>query len=234
MGQLRYYDEVDIQNIASTCRLLINTDKKLKVSDMSNFLKCNEPTNRKVNSNAKDIYVKYYEDISSYRINKSSVNSSYYADYPSLTYEDGYDYADYIFAGWFTSDDLTTSIFDATSGGAYAKFINIDTLQASFQVSAGTTAESDNTSLGIIFGIIDTDLSSVGLIYSYEGADETFIHNTKVYTGLNAAGNKIYSKAFNNRCHYLTRQILSNVPNNLFGTPISFKTAFVTLDDTLV
>lgn len=235
MGQLRYYDEDDIQKIADSTRFLIGNESKLKVSQMGDFLKNNEVRLKKVDSDYNNVCYKYYEDISPYRQNKNS--NGYYTDYPSLTYEDGIDYTQYIFAGWFNAPySATTTINNSkVSGPAYAKFIPASLLNLKVQLGSGTTMESPSALIRMISTIFDTNLSK--LVYSLKvGNEESRLYtSTSIYYGLYAGSDyKFFAKDVNPFATYITAVIPDAIENKYFSDVLTMKAGYITLDNTIV
>jgi len=235
MGQLRYYDEDDIQKIADSCRYLIGSERRLKTSEMGDFLKNHEIKTRKVNSDYKNIYYKYYDDISPYRQHKDT--NGYYVDYPSLTYEDGSDYNQYIFAGWFhTKNSTTTTILNATtSGPAYAKFIPASLLSSKVQLGTGTTMDSAFAPIRILSCILDLALAKLACSLKIENEESVIYTSTNIYVGLYAGANyKFFAKDMNPYATYISAIVPNSIANEHFSDILTIKTGYVTIDNTLV
>ena len=83
-------------------------------------------------SEAEDITAVYVSDISSYRVD-SNGDGHYDADFSAIAP------AGTIFAGWYTDEELTTTLAeDVTSGAAYAKFVDANVLKVRWQYNDDT------------------------------------------------------------------------------------------------
>lgn len=235
MAQLRYYDEADIQKIADSTRKLIGNESKLKVSEIGDFLNNNEVKIRKVNCDHNNIYYKYYEDISPYRKNKNT--NGYYIDYPSLTYEDGIDYTQYIFAGWFDTKYSTTTTITSSkvSGPAYAKFIPASLLTVQVQLGGGTTLDSPSTYIRIVSTVLDLNLSKLACSLKF-GNEETKIYTSNsIYYGLYAGADyKFFAKDINPFATYISAVVPDAIENKYFSDILTIKAGYITIDNTLV
>ena len=96
--------------------------------------------------NENKAYIKYYNDISKYRINKYEADKNgdlWYKDYPLLEYSDGRDYQKWMFFGWYEDEQCTKAIsLDKLDGAAYAIFYPISTTIIKGTVEPGVTMQS--------------------------------------------------------------------------------------------
>ena len=105
-----------------------------------------------------------------------------------------------IFAGWFTDETCTTAYTEDT-GKAYAKFIDEKILTVKAQISSGTTANSEKTSIRFITSVDSLKYQNVGFKITFNG-NTIDKQMTKVYTTLNANGKKISPKVFSEDSNY--------------------------------
>lgn len=157
---------------------------------------------------------------------------------------DNYTYPEkegYVFAGWYISDEefsLENALgVSETTGVAYAKFVDAKVLQAMWQMTAGTTAESETTNLRFITTVDSLNYQSVGFDITLNGKTISCTTNT-VYehiSGNTEEGTQFYSPTvFSNTSKYFMTYALNNVPKTAFGTQFTVTPKWVTLDGTTV
>ena len=137
-----------------------------------------------------------------------------------------------IFAGWFTDETCTTAYTEDT-GKAYAKFIDENILTVKAQISSGTTANSEKTSIRFITSVDSLKYQNVGFKITCNG--KTIDRKmTKVYTAINAGGTKVKPTVFSKDSMYMEAYALNNIPNNAFGKKFTVTPYYTTLDGTVV
>ena len=113
-------------------------------------------------------YIKEYTDVKTYR-KAETVDGSGEVKYvftaPTLTVDAGDDYADFVFAGWFTDNTCETPLgkTDVTTETAYAKFVPRDTLSVKFQTANATVTDTEHT--------VDTNVGAIRFISSVDSLD---------------------------------------------------------------
>ena len=137
-----------------------------------------------------------------------------------------------IFAGWFTDSTCTTP-YTGDSGKAYAKFIDEKILTVKAQISSGTKADSEKTSIRFITSVDSLKYQNVGFKITYNGKtiDKQM---TKVYSTLNANGKKVYPSVFSADSNYMEAYALNNIPNSAFGEKFTVTPYYTTQDGTIV
>ncbi len=137
-----------------------------------------------------------------------------------------------IFAGWFTDETCTTAYTEDT-GKAYAKFIDENILTVKAQISSGTTANSEKTSIRFITSVDSLKYQNVGFKITFNGKtiDKQM---TKVYTALNANGKKISPKVFSEDSNYMEAYTLNNIPQSAFSKEFTVTPYYTTQDGTIV
>ena len=137
-----------------------------------------------------------------------------------------------IFAGWFTDETCTTAYTEDT-GKAYAKFIDENILTVKAQISSGTTANSEKTSIRFITSVDSLKYQNVGFKITCNGKtiDKQM---TKVYTALNAGGKKIKPTVFSEDSNYMEAYTLNNIPQSAFGKEFTVTPYYTTQDGTIV
>lgn len=133
----------------------------------------------------------------------------------------------YIFAGWYTDEDCT-DIYTADTADEettlYARWIDENVLSVKAQIVAGTTEESDSTTVRFISTVDTLDYSQSGFIISYtkDGTEyETAVSVTKVYSAIKANGQALSANVFSPDSEYFTAYALRNIPNAYFDTEIT-------------
>lgn len=237
MGQLRYYNEADIQRIADSARELLGTQSKFKVAELENALLMSK---KSVPINCYGIYSKYFDNISPYRngIQASDGSwTSYHTNYPTLTYEDGYDYQEYIFYGWYTDAMCTQRLnADKYSGGAYAKFVSNKNIAITFISSPYTPLnENGSADLRLAFPLPDLDLSAVGVYYSYNGSAYTFNWSSTAVKAISPSKDPDFF-IFNDRLDskYFFTANFTNIGAGNFAKYFTVSAAIRTYDNTIV
>ena len=92
-------------------------------------------------------------------------------------YRSGYRYTaperdGYVFAGWFVDQEMTEPLPEnATTGYAFASFVDAQVLSVKCQLSDGTTAQSEQTDLRLLTAISTLQLQQVSFQISWEDAE---------------------------------------------------------------
>ena len=179
----------------------------------------------------KDDCAVYYEDISVYRA------------------ESGYTAPDapegYIFAGWYKDEACTKE--NAVQKGetklaAYAKFVDAKLLTVKAQITAGTTAESESTSIRFVTAIDNKNYRKIGFkinIYKDSGIDERDYSDNIVYKRLSVMVDEKTTKytpqnLFCATATFFRAQIINKVPKANFDTEFEVTPYWETLDGTVV
>lgn len=145
----------------------------------------------------------------------------------------------FVFAGWFTDARCTTALGeDVKDGAAYAKFVDADALTVNFQVTAGTTAESETTNLRLLTTVESTDLACVGFIITYGEKTLDAKLSTTVYKsvkGSTAADTFTYGpQYFSGVSEYFATYSITDVPTVAFNETFTVVPTWTTLDGTVV
>ena len=142
----------------------------------------------------------------------------------------------YVFAGWYTDAALTQPMAaDVTTGYAYAKFMNADMLTVKWQITNGTTAESDSTDLRMLTSVDALTYNSVAFEISISGVTQTVTSN-RVYESVRAGDSLITDPAtiFCADAEYFVTFTLLGVSQRLYSTDITITPSWETLDGTVV
>jgi len=171
----------------------------------------------------------------------SNISVSSEADYYDITsYRSGSEYtaptkAGKIFAGWFTDNTFETAVADdVTTGYAYAKFVDANLLAPKYQLSAGTTAQSDSTNVRVMLGVDTLDYSDLGFEIEYKASEYPY-NSTTVYSGI-SVGNTVEepSTYFGSEANYMLPYVLRGLTNENFDETFTVRAYWVTLDGTKV
>lgn len=142
----------------------------------------------------------------------------------------------YVFAGWFTDDTFQTPVeMDVTTGWAYAKFLDAQTLTVKFQLTAGTTAQSGYTDLRMLTAVGDLQLRGVSFRINLDGVSRYPSSNT-VYEQVRAGDTIIDSPSavFGEDARYFVTYTLTGVPQSAFDMEFVITPRWQTLDGTKV
>ena len=144
-----------------------------------------------------------------------------------------------IFAGWYTDADYTTPVADdATTGYAYAKFVDAALLTTKCQARAGATAESKSTDLRMMLAVDGLDYTNVGFDVAYNGntykGESTTVFKKIVVTDNETQYTYNPSDFFGNSAIYMLSCILTDIPQENFNKTIAVTPYWTTLDGTKV
>lgn len=149
----------------------------------------------------------------------------------------------YVFAGWFLDKACTKSVGASaktvSQETVYAKFVDEKLLGVKAQISANTTAASENTDIRFVSAVDTLDYQKVGFVIEQEGMQSRDRSSKVVYAALSVyyeGDSQSYTpgKIF---CETATRfktYTLTGVPNAKFGVPFEVTAYWVTLDGTRV
>lgn len=141
-----------------------------------------------------------------------------------------------VFAGWYTDAAMTQPLSaNDTEGHAYAKFVDEKVLTARWQITAGTTADSESTDLRILTSVDSLGYDSVGFVVAIGTAEHTLTTN-RVYSQIRA-GDKLISSAsavFGEQSRYFMTYMLTDVPQGMYDADITVTPCWITLDGTMV
>ena len=142
----------------------------------------------------------------------------------------------YVFAGWYQDIDSTVPVSSTrTIGWGYAKFVDEETLTVKFQLTAGTTAESEKTDLRLLTAVDGLQYSQVAFLVDVGGTAQTLSSNT-VYEQVRA-GEALISSAdqlFGPDAMYFVTYTLLNIPQGAFDATFTVVPSWTTLDGTVV
>ena len=137
-----------------------------------------------------------------------------------------------IFAGWFTDSTCQTAYTEKT-GKAYAKFIDEKILTVKAQISSGTTASSEKTSIRFITSVDSLKYQNVGFKITCNG--KTIDRKmTKVYTAINAGGAKVKPTVFSKDSKYMEAYTLNNITKDDYDKAFTVTPYYTTQDGTIV
>lgn len=144
-----------------------------------------------------------------------------------------------IFAGWYTDADYTTPVADdATTGYAYAKFVDAALLTTKCQARAGATAESESTDLRMMLAVDGLDYTNVGFDVAYNGntykGESTTVFKKIVVTDNETQYTYNPSDFFGDSAIYMLSCILTDIPQENFDKTIAVTPYWTTLDGTKV
>ncbi len=136
-----------------------------------------------------------------------------------------------IFAGWYT-DDTYKTVFNNTTGTAYAKFVDAKMLTVKFQWSL-----PDHNALRFVSSIDHLDYIDVGFIINGTYGNSAIVDKKKsvssVFTGITANGVRITPDVFCDTSQYFFTYTIRNMDGNTSLT-WNIKPYFVTPDGTTV
>lgn len=144
-----------------------------------------------------------------------------------------------IFAGWYTDAGYTTPVADdATTGYAYAKFVDEALLTTKCQARAGATAESKSTDLRMMLAVDGLDYTNVGFDVAYNGntykGESTTVFKKIVVTDNETQYTYNPSDFFGSSAIYMLSCILTDIPQENFNKTIAVTPYWTTLDGTKV
>lgn len=156
-------------------------------------------------------------------------------------------YEDYIFAGWYSKDDMEAPLKgDFTDKAAYAKFVPADLLSVDTKATEGTTFSSEKADICFITAVDTLNYAKVGFDFVVEGENRPGRQSDKVYEELDAEVNaeeneeenaedvETQSSVFGETANYFMAYTLTDVPNTAFGHGITAIPYWVTMDGTRV
>ena len=144
-----------------------------------------------------------------------------------------------VFAGWFADAEYTTP-FTATTGEAYAKFVDAGIMTVKKQFNTGATKEADTVNIRFLTAIKDTKLASVSFNVALASQSKSWpMTETTAYSSvLEEAGGVAVatdaSSVFGSDATYFVVHTLTGIPNAVFGDAFTAAVSWVTLDGTVV
>ena len=147
-------------------------------------------------------------------------------------------YKDWIFAGWYTDANCTTTVGKTvTEGTYYAKYVPSEVLSAKCQVSAETTDTSPTSQLRIVSTVDSLKYSKVGFDIVFN--NKTIQYSTsKVFSKIEAATDGVAygfsPNIFDLQSEYFITATLINIKNENFDEGFLIKPYWVTKDGTKV
>lgn len=157
------------------------------------------------------------------------------------------EYADYIFAGWYTDEKCNVAVSQQLVGekvtdknkAAYAKFVPKQVLGVNAQIPSSKGFSSETSNIRFVTTVDSLQYQEVGFDLLIKGV-KLNAKTTKVYKRLYAmddSGNKIKSyipKHINSESEYFMACVVTGVKNKDFGTGLVATPYWVTLDGTKV
>lgn len=157
------------------------------------------------------------------------------------------EYADYIFAGWYTDEKCNVPVSQKLVGtkiteenkAAYAKFVPKQILSVNAQIPSSTEFSSETSNIRFVTTVDSLCYQEVGFDLLIKGV-KLNAKTTKVYKRLYAmddSGNKIKSyipKHIDSESEYFMACVVTGVKNKDFGTGLVATPYWVTLDGTKV
>lgn len=141
-----------------------------------------------------------------------------------------------VFAGWFADAAMTEPLAkETTTGYAYAKFMDSETLTLKFQVTAGTSAESKFTNLRLLTAVADLDLQWVSFDLAV-GENNRVLRSTHVYSEIVGNGVSLGSadRYFGPDAAYYATFTIAEVPQENFDSVFAVTPGWMTQDGTWV
>ena len=146
----------------------------------------------------------------------------------------------YIFAGWYQDADCTEPLsVDTKEGKAYAKFVDETVLTVKAQITAGTTADSEQADIRFVTTVDTLDYEKVGFEVTANGITKTFGSNI-VYKQLYAVdSNDVLTtykpnEQFSTTSTYFKACTIKGVLNRSFDVEWNVRPYWVTNDGTIV
>ena len=136
-----------------------------------------------------------------------------------------------LFAGWFTDETCTTE-YTATTGYAYAKFIDEKVLTMKFQVA------NDGSAVRFISSLDSDKYSQIGFNFTGTYGNAVISAHTKttnsLYNKITAAGESMLPTVFSNESNYFFTYTVRGMTNASTESTWNVTPFFVTLDGTTV
>ena len=144
--------------------------------------------------------------------------------------------AGYVFGGWYEDADCKEPLSE--SGAAYAKLVDADVLGVKAQITARTTAVTEKQDIRFVTTVDSLNYQNVGFEITINGVTKTKESNT-VYTRLYAVGDTgevlTYEPTeFSDESAYFEAFTVRDVPQISYGTVITARAYWTTLDGTVV
>lgn len=149
----------------------------------------------------------------------------------------------YVFAGWYTDAEYTTPVeADATSGQAYAKFVQSEVLTVKCQLPIDANRTAPTTSLRLVTSVDTLNYQYVGFELEYTLEDKTYEKTFKtknVKKTIKATGDDgkeiTYSpNEFSTASTYMMALKINNIPSEIYELPLTITPYWITLDGTVV
>lgn len=149
----------------------------------------------------------------------------------------------YVFAGWYTDAEYTTPVeADATSGQAYAKFVQSEVLTVKCQLPLDANRTEPTTSLRLVTSVDTLNYQYVGFELEYTLEDKTYektfktknVKKTIKATGDDGKEITYYPNEFSNASTYMMALKINKIPSEIYELPLTITPYWITLDGTVV
>lgn len=142
----------------------------------------------------------------------------------------------YVFAGWFVDPELTEPLDESvTTGSAYARFVDAQTLTVKCQLTKGTTAASSQADLRLLTGIDSAYYQYVFFVVQY-GETEKRLVSDRMYEQLLVNDKPLdsASKLFGKDAARFMACTLPGITQDSFDMEITVIPGWCTMDGTVV
>lgn len=149
----------------------------------------------------------------------------------------------YVFAGWYTDAEYTTPVeADATSGQAYAKFVQSEVLTVKCQLPIDANRTEPTTSLRLVTSVDTLNYQYVGFELEYTLEDKTYektfktknVKKTIKATGDDGKEITYYPNEFSTASTYMMALKINKIPSEIYELPLTITPYWITLDGTVV
>ncbi len=144
-----------------------------------------------------------------------------------------------LFAGWFTDSTCKTA-YKASTGFAYAKFVDAGVLASLAQIPADTEYDTEVTKMRLVSTVDSSRYKTVGFIIEVEGSTKgaTTVSTRNVYEAIKTTeGGVEFTKTptdINPNSKYFFTYTITDIDNENFDTKIYVTPYWITLDGTQV
>ena len=143
---------------------------------------------------------------------------------------------DKVFAGWYSDAEYQTP-YTKTNGEAQAKFVDKAVLGIKAQITAGTTAESEQSNIRFVTSVDNLKYKKVGFKITFKGetvTTETSTVYSKIVSKSNGDEVNYDPTVFSEQSKYFASYLLTDVPNEYFDDTFTVVSYWMTMDGTVV